>query len=121
MLHITNKATSNDSPVPERLPFHELSRIREVFDLRAGGISPELRNEAIFKFRHHEEVVLWFEQHLHHQIQFLQILDWFGAQDLGSTRQLLICTLKTGIGFASSNEPFFRSALERHLHCLLPQ
>ncbi len=85
----------NDGPVPERT-FEELSRIREefltaFFDRPPGDISFKLRNEAITDFRTHQEVVLWFEHDLYDQLQLLQILDWFGSQDLASTRLSLIC------------------------------
>ncbi len=42
-------------------------------------------------FRLHEEVVVvWFEHDLADQLQILQTVDWFRAQDQGKTRLGLI-------------------------------
>jgi hypothetical protein len=38
-------------------------------------VSFERRDEAITRFRDHEEVVLWFEHDLFDQLQLIQILD----------------------------------------------
>jgi hypothetical protein len=85
----------HDGPVPRGLPLQELSRIRanfiaEFFGMPLSEVSFVQRDEAISRFRDHEEVVLWFEHDLYDQLQLLQILDWFSQQHLGGTRLSLI-------------------------------
>jgi len=84
-----------EGPVPRGLPLQDLSRIRErfiadFFDLPLSQVSFAQRDEAICRFRDHEEVVLWFEHDLFDQLQLLQLLDWFSHQDLGNTPLSLI-------------------------------
>lgn len=84
-----------EGPVPRGLPLDELSRIRErfladFFQLPQSEVSFAQRDEAITKFRDHEEVVLWFEHDLFDQLQLIQLLDWFATQDLGRTRLSLV-------------------------------
>jgi hypothetical protein len=113
MLHITNgesvslprtglpgqiiywRDVLHDGPVPRGLPLPELSRIRasfiaEFFGIPSSEVSFVQRDEAISRFRDHEEVVLWFEHDLYDQLQLIQILDWFSHQDAGGTRLSLI-------------------------------
>jgi hypothetical protein len=85
----------HDGPVPGGLPLQELSRVRErfiaeFFGLPLSEVSFMRRDEAIMRFRDHEEVILWFEHDLYDQLQLLQILDWFWGQDLAPTRISLI-------------------------------
>jgi len=84
-----------EGPVPRGLPLRELSRIRErfladFFDLPHSEVSFAQRDETLAHFRDHEEVVLWFEHDLFDQLQLVQLLDWFAAQDLGQTRLSLV-------------------------------
>jgi len=113
MLHITNgtsvslpqtglpgeiiywRDVLHDGPVPHGLQLQELSRIRErfiaeFFGLPASEVSFAKRDEAMSRFRDHEEVVLWFEHDLYDQLQLIQILDWFSHQERGHTRLALI-------------------------------
>jgi hypothetical protein len=85
----------HDGPVPRGLPLEELSRVRarfiaEFFGMPLSEVSFAHRDEAIARFRDHEEVVLWFEHDLYDQLQLIQILDWFSHQDIGPTRLSLI-------------------------------
>jgi hypothetical protein len=85
----------HDGPVAGGLPLPELSRIRErfiaeFFAVPLTDVSFASRDEAIARFRDHEEVVLWFEHDLYDQLQLIQILDWFSHRDPGSTRLSLI-------------------------------
>ena len=85
----------HDGPVPRGLPLEELSRIRarfiaEFFGMPLSEVSFAQRDQAIARFRDHEEVVLWFEHDLYDQLQLIQILEWFSHQDLGPTRLSLI-------------------------------
>jgi hypothetical protein len=77
------------------LSLHELSRIRErfiadFFAVPLSEVSFVRRDDAISRFREHEEVVLWFEHDLYDQLQLIQILDWFSQQNLAQTRISLI-------------------------------
>src|SRR5207248_2157810 len=85
MLHITNGESVSldlpdgvifwvdplhEGPVPAGLSLAELSRVRErflagFFELPATDVSLAQRDEAILRFREHEEVVLWFEHDLY--------------------------------------------------------
>lgn len=114
MLHITNGAsvsldraavpghvifwvdTLTEGPVPAGLSLAELSRVRErflaeFFELPASDVSLAQRDDALLRFRDHEEVVLWFEHDLYDQLHLLQLLDWFSHQDLATTKLSLIC------------------------------
>jgi len=85
----------HDGPVPGGLPLEELSRVRErfiagFFSAPLAEVSLARRDEAITRFRDHEEVVLWFEHDLYDQLQLIQILDWFSRRKLSPTRISLI-------------------------------
>jgi hypothetical protein len=85
----------HDGPVPRGLLLPELSRVRErfiaeFFGMPLSEVSFEKRDEAMARFRDHEEVVLWFEHDLYDQLQLIQILDWFSHHDPGPTRISLI-------------------------------
>src|SRR5579872_5889011 len=85
----------HDGPVPRGLELEELSRVRErfiseFFGMPLSEVSFRRRDEAIARFRDHEEVVLWFEHDLYDQLQLIQILSWFAQQDLGRARLSLI-------------------------------
>lgn len=86
----------HDGPVPRGLTLEELSRIRErfiaeFFGIPLSDVSFRKRDDAIARFREHEEVVLWFEHDLYDQLQLIQLLSWFAQQDLGRARLSLIC------------------------------
>ncbi len=86
----------HDGPVPRGLTLEELSLVRERFISEFFGtplpeVSFRKRDEAIRRFRDHEEVVLWFEHDLYDQLQLIQVLTWFSQQDPGRTRLSLIC------------------------------
>jgi hypothetical protein len=87
----------HDGPVPAVPTMAELSDVRaqaladfgwgKYEETRAGFAE---REAMLNTFRQHEEVVLWFEHDLYDQLQLLQLLDWFSAQDLGKVRLGLI-------------------------------
>jgi DNA-binding transcriptional LysR family regulator len=87
----------HDGPVPRTETLSELSDIRAQALAGFGWGSYEkiraefaARDQMLEDFRRHEEVVLWFEHDLFDQLQLLQLLDWFGRQELGKTRLLLV-------------------------------
>lgn len=49
------------------------------------------QDDALERFRDHEEVVLWFEHDLFDQIILIYLLDWFRRQPRGRTKVSLIC------------------------------
>src|SRR4029077_13449335 len=87
----------HDGPVPQTEALSELSDIRAQAlagfgwggydNIRAGFAA---RDQALEDFRKHEEIVLWFEHDLFDQLQLIQLLDWFGQQDLGGVKLGLI-------------------------------
>jgi hypothetical protein len=88
----------HEGPVPEGLSLPELSKVRAQFIADCGWAALDEvsrgfaeRDSALSNFRGHEEVVLWFEHDLYDQLQLLQLLDWFSAQDPGRTTLSLIC------------------------------
>jgi hypothetical protein len=87
----------HDGPVPQTATLNELSDIRAQALAGFGWGSYEkiradfaARDRALEDFRRHEEVVLWFEHDLFDQLQLVQLLDWFGKQDLGGAKLGLI-------------------------------
>jgi len=98
----------SEGPVPTGLPLDALSEVRARFIADAGwGGYADVRAEfahrdAVLRdFRAYEEVVLWFEHDLYDQLQLLQVLDWFAAQERGATRLSLL-----GVGAFPGVEPF---------------
>lgn len=88
----------HEGPVPADLSLRDLSKVRARFIADCGWASLEdasrgfgERDSALASFRDHGEVILWFEHDLYDQLQLLQLLDWFSAQDLGKTTLSLIC------------------------------
>jgi hypothetical protein len=47
-------------------------------------------DHALEGFRHHDEVVLWFEHDLFDQLHLCRLLSWFSAHDAGFTRVSLV-------------------------------
>ena len=88
----------HEGPVPAGLDLGALSDTRARFLAGRGwGEVDEIRDAfvrrdaALRRFRHHDEVVLWFEHDLYDQLQIAQILDWLAAQDRDGTRLTMIC------------------------------
>ncbi len=111
MLHVTNgesvslrqaglpgdviywKDVLHEGPAPAGLALEEMSRVRAQFiagcgwgEFAAVWEDFRRRDEILAGFRAHEEVVLWFEHDLYDQLHLIQVLDWFSAQNLGTTR-----------------------------------
>jgi hypothetical protein len=87
----------HDGPVPQTATLSELSDVRAqaLADFGAGSYESirrgfAARDQALESFRKHEEVVLWFEHDLFDQLQLIQLLDWFGQQEMGKTRLSLV-------------------------------
>jgi hypothetical protein len=49
------------------------------------------QDENLQRFRHHDEIVLWFEHDMFDQVVLIYLLDWFAQQDLEPRRLSLIC------------------------------
>lgn len=88
----------HEGPVPAGLDLDALSETRARFLAGLGwGDVEELRddfacrNAELRRFRHYDEVVLWFEHDLYDQLQIAQMLDWLAGQDRGRTRLTMIC------------------------------
>src|SRR5205085_382443 len=87
----------NDGPVPYFSTLEELSNLRARALQQFGwGTYDEIRpafaarDNALLGFHSHDEVALWFEHDLLDQLQLLQVLDWFSAQDVARTRLSLV-------------------------------
>jgi hypothetical protein len=87
----------HDGPVPYTSTLEALSDLRaQALQQFGWGSYDEIRSafaardRALLDFHRHEEVVLWFEHDLLDQLQLVQLLDWFSAQDLGRVRLSLI-------------------------------
>ena len=85
-------------PAPGGLSEVEFRRVRARHLADAYGVDLEKcekelheQEEALSRFRDHEEVVLWFEYDLFCEIQLIYLLDWFAQRDLGQTKLSLIC------------------------------
>ncbi len=118
ILHITNDETTAENvrqagisgeaiawqdalyegPVINDLSLTKLSMIRaEYFSKLGWGNKEEIwqrfkkRNEKIMAFNEYDEVVLWFDHDLYDQLQLLQLISWFAAQNTGRLLISLIC------------------------------
>ena len=87
-------------PFPAGKSLEQLRAIRAAH-LSGFGIDPleierdfELRDAHLQAATEYGRVILWFEHDLLDQLQILQILDWFGDVELGSTELQLICINK---------------------------
>lgn len=118
MLHVHNgdsaAGTATESNLPgEHLPWREAlvcgptptgltedewrtARARHLADaygLKLANCERDLREqeEALAKFRDHEEVVLWFEHDLFCQVHLIYLLSWFAQHEFGKTKLSLVC------------------------------
>lgn len=85
-------------PTPQGLSPQEWLDTRAQFLSESYGQNFEVcrnlliqQEEALTRFPHHEEVVLWFESDLFCQVNLLYLLNWFASQSLGRTTLSLIC------------------------------
>ena len=99
----------HEGPVPEGLSLEAMSdvRVRYLTDgltLHADKVREDFneRDRRLKHYRNDDEVILWFEHDLYDQLQLLQILHWFAAQDFSDTRLGMIC-----IGEFPGIEAFF--------------
>jgi hypothetical protein len=87
----------HDGPVPYTSTLEALSDLRAHALQKFGwGTYDEIRSafaardRTLLDFHRYGEVVLWFEHDLFDQLQLLQLLDWFSAEDLAHGRLSLI-------------------------------
>jgi hypothetical protein len=80
-------------PAPGNLSQEEFLNVRathlsEAYGVDFGKCRAELRaqHETLAGFRHHEEIVLWFEHDLFCQVQLIYLLDWFARHELENTK-----------------------------------
>lgn len=85
-------------PTPGGLNEHEWRRVRAQHAKDFGGMPYDegmeflrKQDENLQRFRHHDEIVLWFEHDMFDQVVLIYLLDWFAQQDVGQRRLLLIC------------------------------
>jgi len=74
----------HEGPVPKAFSLQQLSKIRAYFmDKQGYGQLDEIskkfkeRNHILEGYQKYDKVILWFEQDLYDQLQFLQVLSWF--------------------------------------------
>ncbi len=89
----------HDGPVRAGLSLEELSKERAKFISDSGwGNAQNIaqsfidRDQSLSTYQQYDKVVLWFEHDLYDQLQILQILDWFYAQNSIATTLSMICT-----------------------------
>ena len=89
--------TMHYGPFPADVGLDQLSAIRARYFTRA-GLDPgevartfRLRDDHLRAAASYDRVVLWYEHDLLDQLQILQLLNWFSANDLGATSLYLIC------------------------------
>lgn len=85
-------------PTPAGLNEYEWRRVRAQHAKNFGGIPYDeameflrKQDDNLLRFRHHDEIVLWFEHDMFDQVILIYLLDWFARQDVGHRRLLLIC------------------------------
>jgi hypothetical protein len=88
----------HEGPVPANLAHDELRVVRARFIATCGWTTFDgafdqfsRRDRILAESLQHDEVVLWFEHDLYDQLQLIQLLDWFGQQNLAPTKLSLIC------------------------------
>jgi hypothetical protein len=94
----------HEGPVPENLSLEALSKIRAQYISTKGlGSFDEVhqsfkdRNATLNSFKKYQKIILWFENDLYDQLQFIQILDWF-------------------FKYADNSTPIYYISCERHLY-----
>ena len=86
----------HDGPVPD-VPEEQLRRRRAEHLVATFGATPDdverefRRQNDLYAFELHDEVVFWFEHDLYDQLLLLRHLHWLSQIDPGSTRFTLIC------------------------------
>jgi len=82
----------HEGPVPESLSLEELSKIRaEYISTKGLGSFDEVyqnfreRNSTLNSFKKYQKIILWFENDLYDQLQFIQVLEWFSKYASKST------------------------------------
>lgn len=87
-----------EGPTPADLSLGEMSGVRAQFiSDRGWGTYEEVlekfsdRNQQLYHFHDHDEVVWWFEHDLHDQLHIAQSFDWLVQQEWDSVRLSLIC------------------------------
>jgi hypothetical protein len=85
-------------PTPARLKEHEWRCVRAQHAVDFYGMPYDegveflrKQDENLQRFRHHDEIVLWFEHDMFDQVILIYLLDWFAQQDVGQRRLSLIC------------------------------
>lgn len=84
------------TPLGVEGPTWRLVRARHlwsVYDVDLQECARELlaQEMKLASFDQHDEIVLWFEHDLFCQLHLIYLLDWFGKQDLKSTKLSMIC------------------------------
>ena len=82
----------HEGPVPESLSLEALSKIRaEYISTKGLGSFDEVhqsfrdRNSTLNSFKKYQKIILWFENDLYDQLQFIQVLEWFSKYASKST------------------------------------
>ena len=89
--------TMQSGPFPSGLSLEEQSKLRAQFfsgpNMPLSEVEKDFkaRDEKLKSFKNYDEVILWFEHDVLDQLQILQILNFFAAQELKSTKLSLIC------------------------------
>jgi hypothetical protein len=88
-VYLAWKDALHDGPVPQTETLSALSDIRAQALAGFGSSDYEKvradftnRDKMLEDFRKHQDVILWFEHDLYDQLQLIQLLDWFGRQDM---------------------------------------
>jgi len=87
----------HEGPVPADLSIDELRLLRARFIAERGWGAYDAveksfseRDALLHRFRDYDEVVLWFEGDLYDQLQLIQLLDYFAAENPDGDRLSLI-------------------------------
>src|SRR5262249_7497454 len=96
--HLPFRETLMTGPTPQGLSPAEWRSVRARYLAVDDGTDEEKcrqdladQDEALRRFRDHEEVVLWFEHDLFCQVNLIYLLDWFHGQPPGGAKLSLIC------------------------------
>ncbi|MEW5756482.1 MAG: DUF1835 domain-containing protein [Pseudomonadota bacterium] len=88
----------HEGPVPAGLSLAAMSDVRAHYLANTFALSEaevrkdfQARDRRLAESLHDAEVILWFEHDLYDQLQLLQILHWFSAQDLTESKLGMIC------------------------------